>query len=446
MIFTERMKWIFPITTALVLCIAIFNSFSLPNTYISSQYLLGYDYGFIKRGLLGEIYGLIFQSERYSYSGIVKFAIGLSLVFTAILIIATLRLEKSSRWILVPYLASPGFGIVFESTGYQEYINYIILFIYTTLSANAKTIHTLRLTLLISGIITLLIHEASFVLCIPLMMFVFLFRSMMLQQLNVKLRHILLSIAFTGFCFFAVSILISAASVVDIIQLNSMHKDVSAKSNFSPFKYVWMIMSYTIEDNLFLGLLEFKKPGKAMIMFWTAAVASPFVIFNILILRRSLWGLRDKLGASSIKILFYFSIAAILAPLGMHLIGTDYWRWSNLVAINSFIVLVFVMTYSPVCLDNFKAKLLIVLLVLFGFALPYRGLTPARWQLSQADIDGISAFLKGGFQEIDGPVNPSDLCRKKLPDGRWCIEESELDPRIRELRTAIYWEQKIPKR
>jgi hypothetical protein len=157
----------------LVYVFTITKAIRLPNDWAEAHWLIGYQFGFIKRGLPGEI----LRTLSYFYENKLDLIILMSLTIFCLLSIFIIKScvsiinQKHSGFtdyaVLYTFLASPFVVMSAHLMGYYDHLLYVIVFIAINLKRSQYLI--VFTTLLLS--VSILIHEISLLIVLPICIF-----------------------------------------------------------------------------------------------------------------------------------------------------------------------------------------------------------------------------------------------------------------------------------
>lgn len=157
------------------LAFSVFKTIRLPNQWSEAHWLMDYRFGFIKRGLAGEIFGFFFEKSILNIQ--ILSAVILLLLYTALLIIAVRHtLQKYSIRKVLFYLVfflSQYIVLSAHLIGYLDHLIFLLTILAVYLIRNKKVF----LASLLS-VFCVVVHEISFFLMVPVCLFALLVYEM----------------------------------------------------------------------------------------------------------------------------------------------------------------------------------------------------------------------------------------------------------------------------
>lgn len=339
--------------TATIIFTSIFVSFNLvvSNTFRAMHWVFNYEYGFIKRGLVGEIVTRIFSYPTIEVIVYLSTAIAFLVAFILIFLFfrPTFRNIHSLGIWLFSIFAASHFATLqhyFYDMGRFDHFGIIILFLCILVIERLPDNMWSLAVILFFCVVGLLIHETFFFNFIPLVFSYWFFCWRGNYSFNIA----------RGF------------AVISLIIVTLYIGVYGKMTNLSPQEYFEVLQSLHgrwINERpilliLFSGLKEnvlyavntlLTKEVLYRHLIWFVALLPTIFLFS------KIW----KILTSSIMRhgrdwpMLLFIISAF-SPLCMYLLGNDFGRWIALALTNSFIVLSLLM-YSNVAFKNKIGKL-----------------------------------------------------------------------------------------
>lgn len=393
---TKKNQTLLTLGILLVITISSYRAFSLPYDYFAPQYFLNYQEGFIKRGLIGTINLLIFKNSSYEYNSIVIIATLLLAILLFLLCLIFSKTNPDNRVAWLAFLASPGFFYILNANGSFDIPCYIIAITYGLYCKKYE--YNKLITLFILGITSLLIHEGSLLTTIPLMLFFYISSEEKWDSTKFK------EFSLTTLSLILISILISQFGLISTNAKQALFINAQLKADFSPYYYPFFILDHNISDNLFTAYTYYFTNQRRIAVFYCIALTLPLLFLCL-----------TRIKKNRILIIVF----CYIPPLLMHLIGTDYMRWSAFSMLNTFIAFTF--SEAKQIEPHNKPIYWIACVAMATFYLyspyPVRSGELRNFNDLSNTKKNIDIFIKNGPQ---APINPNPNCRKKLPNGLWC--------------------------
>ncbi|WP_080778770.1 hypothetical protein [Chryseobacterium phocaeense] len=150
------------------LAFSVIKTLRLPNQWSESHWLLDYRFGFIKRGLAGEIFGFFFEKSILNIQ--IISAVILGLLYVALIVIAVRQTfqKYSIRKVLFYLLFFLSQYVVLSAhlIGYLDHLIFLLTILAIYLIKNKKIFWASLLT-----VVSVFMHEISFFLMVPICLF-----------------------------------------------------------------------------------------------------------------------------------------------------------------------------------------------------------------------------------------------------------------------------------
>lgn len=305
------------------LVFSVLKTIRFPNDWSEAHWMLDYRFGFIKRGLAGEIFGWIFEKNEFNI--LILSAVILFLLYVSVFIIAvkeTFKQENSFYRIfffLVFFLSQ---YMVFSAhlIGYLDHIIFLLTILVIYFIKQKKI-------LLSSAIaaICILIHEVSFFLMLPVSCFALVVTEIGVEKFSLK--NIFSADILKKLVVFLILPFFTAISV-------SLYQEWNGENYFSViFNYLKEIpfISEKAADSVASAYTKsftyyFKEESGSFIqrLFFSRAT----ILYGIPILF-SLWMIFKEFKLKQNIQLFLLLMAVLFIPLLLHAIAYDTYRiWS----------------------------------------------------------------------------------------------------------------------
>jgi hypothetical protein len=319
----------------LVFANSVIRGIRVPNTWLATQFLLNYDFGFIRRGLLGAAFSLFHFKYQYHYSFF--FLLSFSIFsLEALLIISLLKniiFTKTLHDGLIAILFCSSMAVVMlaQTVGFGEHIALVVVLI----SLRVKQFHwRLALTAALFPM-CILIHETDFLMIFPVL--IFRFWIDLVSDRNIH-RVVLVALLCLGMGFLVVFVGAEATTVKTSVL---MMRKTQEQADFQLVYGAYVSIVSQVGGNFAKQLSYLVDPSLwrdwsicAMVTLPTLAV---MITESVNSLRRQ--GYKWMTCAAA--------IAAGIAPLLLNLLGTDYIRWNTFAITASFLVFSIVSLHNP---------------------------------------------------------------------------------------------------
>lgn len=345
-------------TVFAILFFSILRGIRFPNMWSYSIFLFNYDFGLIKRGLIGEIIYQLNNPYLMSYEFFVVFSI---VIFSINIILLSMVINdfintQNSIFIGCSAVFASSFSIVFLShtVGYFDHIGLLISLI--TLKINGFYKKLLFSSLFIP--LAVLIHEAIFIIFFPVIFMSLLFSIEPEEQT----KKILMLGGWT--VTLLILVVVIANFTLQQSEAHEMYIRLQAEVAHPLREDAFDVLVRDLNDNFnIMKNLQtnnyFIRLSKSFLI--TAPTFLVFIYFTSLTLKQA--------GAK-----FYFIVLAILAslsPLVMHLWGWDIYRWNTLTGTVSFLMLSVAYTTNknkPIETPNYMFLIVISVIILNGMS------------------------------------------------------------------------------
>ncbi len=345
----------FLVALALML-LTVLKGIRFPNIWSYSHFLFNYEYGFIKRGLVGAFFEIfnnpIFLSyEFFFYFSSVIFVLNMVLIASLVF-----HLMVSKNMVLV------GCGLVFVSSIAIVYLSHFIgyfdqiglLATLVLLKLNSFRIQVI-FTILVFPII-LLIHEASLVLFFPILFMSLLFKACSTNR-NIRLTVL----AISSLVLLTMTVFISN-SQLEKNEATELYSRAQSESNVQLRKDAFYVLHRSMEDNTKIMNKMWQKKQRTNSFIDTCFVTLPISILFIIISFRVLQQANVPLGIRLLAVL------ASNSPLTMHFFAWDMERWNTLAITSSFLILYTVYQHYPLATVGRLRTTIPILIFILAFS------------------------------------------------------------------------------
>jgi hypothetical protein len=306
--------------------IAVLKGLRLPSRWGATEAIIGYDQGFIKRGLFGATFGKWFDLRHYDHFVVAAYAI--FFLFLALLVIGLYRsgVLKTARGQLVATVFGACFGLTYIAhiVGYLD----ILLALLELLLLLVPTPKLRALAAWPIAIVAVLIHEQFVLAFLPLVLFQLWLDMPEGSPTRARALKLVPLLA-------AVVILVAATSLrvpFNDAQSASFQQALGRTADFPLREDCFVVLQRTGLQNVLGTIHDLMGMHGILKLFGGGLIMLPAAVFICLMTRRTLaeHG-RDK-----------FTIVAALfasfSPFLLSVAGWDFPRWDALVCLQSFLV------------------------------------------------------------------------------------------------------------
>ncbi|SFC61521.1 hypothetical protein SAMN05421780_107114 [Flexibacter flexilis DSM 6793] len=337
----------------LSLVFTISKAFRLPNDFAEAHWLIGYQFGFIKRALPGAFLNVLFPSGENMESKIIFISIILFLIFCAALFFLAYKIIKLSDFYFDDYVILLSFFsssyIVFSAHFMGYYDNILILIVILSFLLISRNYLIFASMVLALGILT---HESSLIMCLPLATFYVMikFRD---DDIKKKIQS-----------FF--ELLIIPIVVFLLIYISNKNSSISMEvlqNHLQKFDFIKENRDFIVADGFTHSFLDYINEQR--IYFW-ARIFEPTLIFKVgLPLFVIIWLSWEKIEKNKTNIILYSIYVLIcILPLGLHAIAWDTGRIWGYTQIIAFLGYFLMRSQNLLKLQYQKAEIIIILLLI----------------------------------------------------------------------------------
>lgn len=311
----------------LLLAIAVFRGLRFPSLFTYTHFLLDYSQGFVKRGLLGTLFGALPGEGFTSYPFFVLFSLVLCAV-NFVLLAAMVRrfVQNGHPWFTgaaVLFASSLSVTFLAHTVGYSDHIGLLTALI----TLHFDSFYKRAAFLAPAFVFTLVIHEAQSVLFFPVLFALLLLDALEARCWRKGAALALLTLLIAGMtCFMLTTTLEPAAFPRLLAHLQDRQGELVRPD-------VLRIIERDLDANFevmgALWGLDWRPRELIQSLLTLAPVFVPLLIISAWLLHRmrAPW-----LGRAA-------CLLAPLSPIPMNFIAWDINRWSSLVGATSFLLL-----------------------------------------------------------------------------------------------------------
>jgi len=315
--------------------IAVGKGIRYPNLWGATQAQVDYHFGFVKRGLFGQVIAGPLGLEQYKRFACVSWLI--MLVFLALLVLCTTKshLSKHLNNYQIPALFFSSYGLTFlvDLAGYLD-LFLAALAMAVLLIGNPRARFCAAIPICLAA---LLIHELFLYEFVPTLLMSFLLQSRRSGDGSGawrERRSLLVMAVVLASVFVGTTVWISLRPSLPPERMVLMEQRVAARVDFPIRRDFFDVLTRSTEDNAKLMRKAYREGP------WWIENAIGVVIFGptillLLMITRKLIRANSKapLGTATLATL------AALSPLALHLLGWDRSRWNSLVVLTSYLML-----------------------------------------------------------------------------------------------------------
>jgi len=315
--------------------VALLKGLRLPNLWAATQAQFDYSDGFIRRGLFGEILGLL---HVHHYVPFAVFSYGVLLGLCLLLWRYAWR-ERSAAGLrgaaVTVFFSSFALSYLADLAGYLD-IALALLTVGFLLTPNVRARMVLAPLVVVGGI---LIHEVFAIVFFPVVWLRLLLDVPAGQEAPERKRRMIYAGALLVFAVVTTGV-VALAPAVPRGGAALLEQHVAQRVDFPVRQDVFAVLHRSARVNLAIMVTYFYPRGRywfrqlqAALVFWPSAG-----FFLWLALR----GLERGVAAARRKFLEPWVLTAALAPLLMNLVGWDVFRWGALMVLTAFLTLLMV--------------------------------------------------------------------------------------------------------
>lgn len=329
---------VWKVAAFVILMLAIVRGVRFPHFYPYTQALLSYEFGFIKRGLLGTVLSGVFGDVAYHFwfFSLVSFVVLFVVIYLFWLILRDLIETNNPIHIFAAliFAASPSLIHMININGHFEFYGMLV----TLLVFRLKGFNNKFIAATVGMILAILIHEINFIVFVPTIILL-LFCSIEPNKQNLQFMGVV--------CFGLVMAIVTFALLNHAVSDEGIKYKLYLLANertdldnvyFEAFK----IIGRNLEDNAnIVGLSFWARPVILFEIAIALSVLLPQLLF-FMFLSYKLFSM------ARVNILFVLlAMFASLSPFLLYLVAFDFVRWDSLVGVVCFLVYVIAATSQP---------------------------------------------------------------------------------------------------
>ena len=317
--------WNFVVFT--ILGLTILRGIRFPNIWSYSHFLFNYEFGLVKRGLIGEIIKHFNSTWLSSYD---FFVIVSALILIANIVLLSLLIRdllNSKNLVLIGcsiiFVSSLAVVFLSHSIGYFDHIGLLITLVAIRINGFSKKV----LFLLPSLTFALLVHEAIAIIFFPIIFMSLLFDVQAENRKHQFIWLVLFSTLVVSFTWLV------SNSTIEKLEAREMYSNLQAQTGYALRKDAFDVLHRRGKDNLIIMNKKWLQ-AEQLHQFRDSLLAILPVLLTLMYL------MVYMLRKSNTKVyLVILAVLASLSPQLLHVFGWDMHRWNTLTITTSFLML-----------------------------------------------------------------------------------------------------------
>jgi hypothetical protein len=306
-----------------------------PNDWSYTQAQLDYSAGLIRRGFFGATLGHLLQLNLYSHFAVFSTALLLLLMAVLVLLARSSKLaERTPPGVLLAvYASSYSVSYLAHLNGYFD----IPLALLCVAPLFVRSTGWRLAAAVCSTLLAILIHEQFFFAFLPVLIVSVLFGAATARTAGERrlawIGGVLLAVLGLGLTTY-----FERHASVSVAQSQQLRQSIARLADQPLDPELFKVMSFTPQKNLETMMSVWRRPTyllgqiEGLLLFVPTAALLSWA--TLLLLRRWMPGKHRRLYAAV--------LLATLAPLSLHLVGWDKYRWDELLCLNAFLMLLLV--------------------------------------------------------------------------------------------------------
>ena len=323
-----------------IFLISILRGIRYPNLWAYSHYLFNYDYGFVKRGLIGTIVAHL-PPFFSSYTAFALFSIAIFVINMTLLGLLIARMIDGETPALtgVALVFASSVAVIFlaHTIGYFDHIGLLV----TLLTLRIKTFGRKMLFAAPALLVSLFIHEAIFIIFFPV-----IFLSLLFSMGAENRRRKMLQLTILALALILLAIFISNTAI-PAEDARTMRYEFQEQIGYRLPGNAFDVLHRNSKDNLAVMKALWSDKERFLAMAESLLVTAP----SLLLIFYFLFALASH--SLTNRWLLIVTLLAPLAPLLLHIVGWDLNRWNALAISMSFLTL-YVLIDSGLSIDSMR--------------------------------------------------------------------------------------------
>jgi hypothetical protein len=328
-------------------------AFRLPNDFAEAHWLIGYQFGFIKRALPGAILHFLSPSGTNLEYKITIISIVIFLIFCAVLFLLAYKISKLKDFyiddfaILLSFFSSSYIVFSAHFMGYYDSIIILIaVFSFFLINKNHFLLASIVLTM------SMLTHESSLIMCFPLAAF-----HVLIMSRNDNIKSIILS-------YLKLFTIPTVAFLC--IYMSNKNSSISTEilsAHLLKYDFIKENRHIIVADGFTHSFLDYIDSQK---IYFLERILSPTLIFKVglplLFIFILCWKKIQK--TQNTKILFGIYVLISILPLSLHAIAWDtgrIWGYTQIIAFLGYFLL---RSHNLLNVQYHKNEIIIILILI----------------------------------------------------------------------------------
>ena len=342
---------------------AILKGLRLPNAWALTQSQLDYSHGFLKRGLPGTVLHLFDIHHRLPLT--VVFFVVLALFFAVLVVLvqrSTLEARFGSLAVAAIFAGSYAVTYLTHLVGYTDILNAMLAMLLLLVRGALQRF----LLALVIVPVAMLIHESFLLLFLPVVLLSFALDFAAAPPGRVRARIAVMG-AVLLLMALGITLSTSLRPSLTAAQTQKFQAEVAARVDFPLEPGVFALLDHSVAQEMRYMAIAVRVPHWWNQLSVSIACLLPLLLLLIYFQRRLLREGPLPLDPAAQLWLRLAALAAVFAPLLMHLVAWDAARWNVLCTFAAFLVLLVLSRHLPpgaITLSAAVRNLAIVLLAL----------------------------------------------------------------------------------
>jgi hypothetical protein len=332
----ERRFW--RVCAFLLGAMAVLKGLHWPSTWAATQAQLSYRHGFVKRGLLGTLYASLHGNHYSALTAIFLLELG---AFLLLLVLLTRRagLEERFGSVAPAALFASSYAITYAThlIGYNDLVNASLAMLLLLIRNGRRRF----LAALVVVPVALLVHENFLLMFLPVVLLSFAV-EMAMSESAARRRAARVEAAVLAAVAVGINLRIAEGAAMTQAQGLRLEREVAAGVDFAVRPDFFNMLSVALPDNL--RTMWEVVHGR---VWWLSLAISVAVLLPMLAWLAHLISRLLPLAGTRAAWLKAATLAAVGAPLLMHLLGWDVVRWNVWTAFAGYLALLVLTMHMP---------------------------------------------------------------------------------------------------
>ncbi len=332
----ERRFW--RVSTLLLGTMAVLKGLHWPSTWAATQAQLSYQHGFVKRGLLGTLYAPLHGNHYRALTAIFLLEL-VALLLLLVLLTRRAGLEERFGSIAPGALFASSYAITYTThlIGYNDLVNASLAMLLLLIRDGRRRF----LAALLVVPVALLVHENFLLIFLPVVLLTFVVEIATTAS-PARRRMATMEAATLAIVAVAINLVIAARPAMTHTQAMGLQHEVAAGVDFSVRTDFFGLLSASLHDNLRTMATTLHERWWWALLAISVAVLLPMLLMLLHLIARLL-----PLAGPRAVWLKAATLAAIAAPLLLHLLAWDVVRWNVWTAFAAYLALLVLTMHLP---------------------------------------------------------------------------------------------------